>query len=283
MEQGAKYFGMQHTQTNREYGFTLVEMMVIAPLVILLIGLFIVYIVTATGESSRQTEKNAMSYEIQEALNIIEEDANKAVGYLSSVSSTNTDFPIASKQGSNENTAGYSANSNHLLLMMPATTASTYADSRTLVYLDNPDSTCDPSTIATNDPLYYLAIYYVRDSSLWKRIIMGSLGGHSLCPGYSPWQQASCSPTTMASSPPSHCVATDAELVKNVSSFTTNYYISTTATTPMSSPYSWQYEGGGATDVSPQAIEPSITVSKSIGGSTISDTATLRVSSINIR
>lgn len=274
---------MQHSRTKAQGGFTLVEMMVIAPLVILLIGLFITYIVTTTGESAKQTDKNAISYEIQGGLNIIEEDANRAVDYLSSVTSTNTEFPISNKQGSDEGTAGYSANSNHLLMKMPATTNSSFSDDRSLVYLNYPDSSCDVSTITLNDSLYYLVAYFVRDGSLWRRVIMGSYGGNSLCSGYTPWQQATCSPTTMAGSPPLYCKATDVELVENVSSFTTNYYATVDASTPISAPYNWQVEGTNASEISPLAIETTISVSKSVAGSTITDSASLRVSSINIR
>lgn len=283
MEQESGHFVMQHTQTKAQSGFTLVEMMVIAPLVILMIGLFITYIVTTTGESAKQTDKNAISYEIQGGLNIIEEDANRAVAYLSSVTTTNTDYPISNKQGSDEGTAGYSANSNHLLMKMPATTNSSFSDDRSLVYLNYPDSSCDTSTISLNDSLYYLVAYFVRDGSLWRRVIMGTYGGHSLCSGYTPWQQATCSPTTMAGTPPTYCKATDVELVQNVSSFTTTYYASADGSTPISAPYTWQPDTGVNGQTPPQAIETTISVSKSVAGSTVTDSATLRVSSINIR
>ena len=53
-------------------GFTLVEIIIIAPIVILFIGAFIALVVNLTGESLRLREKNAAAYEVQEALNDIE-------------------------------------------------------------------------------------------------------------------------------------------------------------------------------------------------------------------
>ena len=50
-------------------GFTLVEMMVIAPIVILAIGAFITLIVNLTGEIMSSRGSNMVTYNVQNALN----------------------------------------------------------------------------------------------------------------------------------------------------------------------------------------------------------------------
>ena len=62
-------------------GFTLVEMMVIAPIVILLIGAFIAAIVGLTGEVMSSRGSNVVAYDLQDALNRIEEDVKLSTSY----------------------------------------------------------------------------------------------------------------------------------------------------------------------------------------------------------
>lgn len=257
-------------------GFTLIEMMVIAPFIILMIGLFIVYIVNTTGESARQSEQNAAAYDIQNALNSIEDDSEKAMAFITTVASANTSYPIATPQGSDNGTAGYSTTSGHLLIKAAATTSSPLSSSRTLVYMASPDSTCSSSTITQNDPYPILLAYFVSSNTLWRRTILGNSSSPGLCAGYTPWQKASCSASVIATYP-SVCKSADVELVNNVSSFSVSYYDTADGSTALTTPYTW------TDDTTPAAIQVTLSTSKSVGGSTATASGTLRVSSINIR
>ena len=63
-------------------GFTLVEMLIIAPIVILVIGVFVSAIVNMTGEVLSVRGANALTYNVQNALNTIDADVKASGGYL---------------------------------------------------------------------------------------------------------------------------------------------------------------------------------------------------------
>ncbi len=274
---------MQSIATSRERGFTLIEMLIIAPLVILLIGSFVVFIVSLTGGGLRSRDQNVMAYDVQNALNTIEDDATFATAFVSQTATTQFTegfasyqyFPIATPQGSNDDATNYTTSANGpLLIAAAATTTTPLSTSKQLVYLNTPDSSCSAGTLVTNNPYEVLYVYFVRDGSLWRRVIMGNTSVYSLCNGPA-WQKASCS-TDDISSYPSVCGAEDSKLLENISTFSVSYYNSASGTSPVSA-YTW------AKDDSPKAINVTITASKTIAGQSVSFSGSLRVASVNIR
>lgn len=273
------FYDMQCLQINkRSQGFTLVEMLVVAPFIILLIGVVIVFVVNLTGDGLKTREKNSQAFDVQNALNSIEDDATFATAFLSqTVEGANAAYTISTPQGSNDDASGYATSANGpLLIAAPATTTNPFDSARQLVYLNEPDATCNSSTLVTNTPYSVLYVYFVRDGTLWRRSIMGALGSYSLCNGPS-WQQASCSPADVASGSYSTlCKAEDSELVNDISSFSVQYFTSASSSTPLSS-YNW------STANSPIAIKVTINTSKQVAGSAVTFTGSLRVASTNIR
>ncbi len=65
-------------------GFTLVEMLVVAPLVILLVGVIIGFITTITGDALTTNRRGAITYSAQQALDIIERDIRLSSNFLDS-------------------------------------------------------------------------------------------------------------------------------------------------------------------------------------------------------
>ena len=57
-----------------QQGFTLIEMLVIAPIVVLAIGAFLTVIISMTGEVLASRGANTLTYNIQDALNRIDQD-----------------------------------------------------------------------------------------------------------------------------------------------------------------------------------------------------------------
>ncbi len=279
------YFHMRYSATRSQRGFTLIEMMIIAPVVILLIGAFVVFTVSLTGSSLRLREQNTMSYDIQNALNTIEDDATLAMAFSSTtVSGTSgTSYSINTPQGNNNGsgaTGVFTASaSGPLLVKSAATTTNPSVSNRSLVYYAQPDATCTSGTLVANDPYPVLYVYFVRSNTLWRRVILGTVnsGGYpALCNGPA-WQKASCDPSLVGSYP-SVCSTEDTQLLDNVSTFSINYYANAGDTNPMSiSNYNWDDNS------SPQGIAVTISTSKNIAGATITQSRSLRVSSVNVR
>ena len=84
-------------------GFTVVEMLVVAPIVILFIGAFISAIVSMTGQVLISRASNSLMYNIQDALNRIEQDTKISNKLLA----TNDITGLTSPQGYNDDTTPF--------------------------------------------------------------------------------------------------------------------------------------------------------------------------------
>lgn len=250
-------------------GFTLVEMLVVAPLIILLLGAMIAYITTLTGDSLKLREEGDMAYNIQAALDSIEADSIKATKFL------DTSGTLPTPQGKNNGTAAFTTTdptpSDRALVMGTiATDKDPINPSRTPIYYVNQPSPCGPGQEG-NTFLITKAIYFVKDGSLWKRTIVPSYNTNSPPDDFTvcstPWQRNSCSVGQTAA----QCRTEDSELVKNISAFTVKYYATSTSTTVLPL----------ADAKKAKSIEVSITTSKSVAGDTVSETGAIRVSRLN--
>lgn len=224
---------MSRTTTK---GFTLVEMLVIAPIVILAIGAFLAVIISMTGEVIASRASNTMMYDLQDTLNRIEQDVKQSNGFLA----TNS-IPVtaSSAQGFNNDATSFTNNSagatgTGLILNMVATNKSPEATDRSYIYLRNQPNDCsDPYN---NTPMTYNIVYFVKDNSLWRRTLMPT--NYNDTTAYScsvPWQIPSCAPSYMTSAPANaFCKTNDIELAQNItpSDFTVAYYPAGVTDTP---------------------------------------------------
>lgn len=287
-------YRMRCTQTkSTQKGFTLIEMLVIAPIVVLLISALVVFLVNLTGETLRITARNTMAYEVDNALASIEADATKAISFQSSLQNSAfgvsaSNFPLYTPQGYNDLTTGWTTgpdltqNGKALIIKAPATSTNPLSTTRSLVYLAQPDATCDSATITANDVYSVAHVYFVKNQVLYRRTILGNTRA-GICNGASTWQRPSCSQANVASYP-SVCKAADEELVHNVSQMSISYYTSTTGTSPITA-YTWSNSDATASQ-RPVSIQVSITTKQNTGTASTnlpSFTGSLRVSSINIR
>ena len=75
--------GRPHSHTHQKSrGFTLVEMLVVAPIVILFIGGMIYLLVNITGETLASRSEDALSFDLQQALNRVEDDVRRSDKFL---------------------------------------------------------------------------------------------------------------------------------------------------------------------------------------------------------
>jgi len=283
---------------KHEHGFTLVEMLVVAPIVILAIGAFLTVIISMTGEVIASRTSNALSYNVQDGLNRIEQDVKQSTGFLAATNiaalygSTNSPLNTTDAQGYNNDTTDFTnvttgTTGPMLILNMIATTDNPLTSGSSYVYLrDKPNACTSPQG---NAPLTYNVVYFVRgtgaDSTLYRRVIMPrnyATVSTNVC--LVPWQQPSCS-TEVTVTPATHCKTNDVTIVRGVSpkDFTLQYYAgeNTNSVNSVASNTSTSVTDRNVALQSATTVGVSITAKQMGGGREVSRTATLRASRLD--
>jgi len=248
---------------NRTSGFTLVEVLVISPIIILFIGAFITLIVSLTGESIQIREKNAVTYDTQTAFDDIESGVARANGFLY------TTGAVASPQGSNNGTNAFTNDTADSVLIM--TTAATTSDpnsaSRALIYTGT--GACD-----SRNPIYsYTTVYFLAldpdtvanttDKALYRRTILPQVPACATA-----WQKGSCAEAVVSSNR-TICKTSDEKLLGNVATFNVSFYNGTSSVAK---------ENANTAD----SVSLNINSSKQVSGSPVSYNSTLTTTSQNI-
>jgi len=217
-------------QHNKKFGFTLIEMMVVAPMLIIIIGTLIVSIVTLTGESLAEGARAQLINDVQEALDRVEGDVQGSGAYLSI-----NNFTITSPQGVDDGTQKFvsisSTGNDSIILNSFFTNANPSLSTRSLVYVPNTPFACGDVNIAQNQVMTNNIVYFVKDSTLWRRIIVTDTYASKPCSGVTVWQQPNCAPSKMSINP-SLCKVEDEALLKGVdpADFNVDYYLSASDT-----------------------------------------------------
>lgn len=246
------------TKPTANRGFTIVEILIVSPMVILIVAVLVGFTVSLTGEALIARERVNVAYSAQRALDMIEQDVRISTQILS------TTGTLPSPQGSNSSFTGTSAFSNtasYLILEQYATTKSPYDSSRELVYYANQPNACG-ATQNQNVAMRIKTIYYRDGTTLKRRVIVPSYTSGDVCA--TPWQRNSCKNGLNTSN---QCRASDEIIAENVTSFSNVYYLLPGDTSPISPP----------TDLTKTALT-TITVGTSITGKTISNTSVVRAS-----
>jgi len=265
--------------TNR--GFTLVEMLIIAPIVILVIGIFVSAIITMTGDVLAVRGKNALAFNIQDALNRIDQDVKVSGGYLATNNVTLT-LPQGLK---NDNITNFynvqgpnadATNGTMLILNSYATTANPLSSARNFVYTTSPNA-CNSALVSQNQKVATNIVYFVKNNALWRRVIAPSNYATAGCSV--PWQQPTCAPGYVAV----FCKTQDIKLVDGVSAsgFVINYYTSAAATTPIANAVNNTLSDADRQTALQTASSINVTISatKTLAGRDVSQSGTIRSSS----
>lgn len=256
----------RHTKKN--LGFTLVEVVVIAPILILTLGGFLLVLVTMVADTLASRDTNMLVHDTQTALTRIEQDVRLASGFRS------TSGTLPSPQGQDLNYAGTTAfvasSTNHIVMAVPATTLNPLDSNRSIVYYANQPNPCGPQQ-AYNSPLTTTIIYFVDSSgSLFRRTIVPSYtltaGATMVCAAA--WQQNSCT----AGYTSTQCQTQDVKLLDNVSSLSVAYYGDPSSSSNL----------GASNAAAATTIGVTINTYKTSGGQPISHSATLRATRINL-
>jgi type II secretory pathway pseudopilin PulG len=253
---------------SKNSGFTLVEMLVVSPLLVLIVAVLIGFFVTLTGDALRMRERNTFAYSIQNALHEIERDIRYSTGV---VYQTGTLQPGQGSNSSFTGTSPFTTNSNTLVLELRATDKNPLDPSRKFLYYANSPNPCN-GTLGPeyNETVSYQVIYFLDSGNLTKRTIV-DFGGRTVCGVSSPshagiFQYNSCKNTASE-----WCYARDAIIATNVNSLNFQYYLTPTSTSAVTP----------SANVDIVSVNTSIQASKEVAGSTISHSMSLRASRIN--
>lgn len=245
---------------HRTRGFTLVEMLVIAPIIILAIGIIIALMVNLIGDVLQTREQTAMTYSVQSALDQIEEDVRMAITIRP------TSGPMPAGYGSNlTNMSGTDAftSNNSIIMMFHATDKRPTDPTRNLVHLNSPNP-CGAAQTAFNPTQTYQVIYYQSGSALYRRTALTkypTTPPPALSPCTTPWQQDSCHRD--------NCPYRDAKVLDNIKNFSISYYRGADLTSYSSA------------DDATTTVRVSVDTERSTAGTTVVATGAMRATKIN--
>lgn len=280
---------MPSMSRNSNQGFTIVEVLVIAPIVILALGVFIAVMVNMTAEVLRTQSENSMVQNTQDALSSIEQDV-KLSGQFLAANELTAQTPQGYSDGTGPINDGVNANSfanvyptgnakgKMLILRTFMTDKNPIDGTRQPIYTNQPTASCAPKTV--NKLFASNTIYFVKNNTLWKRtIVQQGSGRPDLCD--TPWQQPSCSAAVAKGT---YCKVNDTRLADNVSDFTVDYFTDPGDTTPIAdatNPAKTITERNVA--LSPAtAIRVTISTAATVAGRDVSSSAAIRATKLNI-
>jgi len=277
---------MKRFTNSLRAGFTLVEMMVIAPIVILLIGGFIALVVNLTGEVMSSRGATMLAYNLQSTLNRIEEDVKLSTTFLSvnniAVNATTQQGynPTSSTNFTNVDKRTSGGTPASLILNAIATDGNPLSSTTGPVYLKDQPNPCSSTETYKNRPMTVNIVYFVDTSNtLWRRVLMPqNYASIPIC-GTAPWQVPTCQGTTF-------CKAKDEKMLEGVTpaNFTFQYY----ATAGSASPNPTAVDPAATDDarntslLSSPTVEVNITARQTIAGRDLSRSASLRATRLDV-
>lgn len=260
---------MQSSLTNKfQKGFTLVEILIIAPVVIIVISGFVALMITIVGDVLTSRDQSNMSYEIQDGLDRIEQDIRLTTQFLVT---TGTQVAPQGSDSSFTGTAAFTSTSS--LIMGGLTTDKNPADTtRKLIFYAKQPNDCGGGQEVYNRVFQSKIIYFIKNGALWRRTVLpdyntsATVNDNTVCTA--PWQQNSCSPGYSLAT---RCQTNDVEITKNVKTFTVKYLSSAGSTVDL----------GAAQALNANAIEVTINGEKTTAGRTVATSGTIRGTKLN--
>lgn len=264
-------------------GFTIVELAVAVPVIVIVMAVVLGFLITLLTDFSSQRTRQTMNVSGQVALAQIEADTKLASEFLTGIDTAtyvdNYGPDNAGGSWSYEGKLPLASPYNRTLILQTYATTKNPADStRTPVYLNS--TGCTGDQLYLNDVLRNVVIYFVRNETLYKRTLVDKDAASKSCSSTQPFQVVSC--PTDVSPRAANCVSDDVELIKNVTNFNVQYYL-----TPGSSTAQSVYNANPANPLSPanpdalvDSLSADITITQKTS-SNVTDTSTLRITRIN--
>lgn len=268
---------MYCTRRARESGFTLVEVAVIAPFIMLTIGLFIAAIILLTGNVLASRTSNQVMYQAQDALDVIERDIRLSGAFL-----PQNNFAVATPQGSGNNATRFNSivsGRDNLVLNVIATNRAPESTSRSPVYRANAPHACNSPHVQQNQVLTVNYVYFVSNDSLWRRtVVPPDYRNDNYCLSGRPYQLPSCQPGRTNAI----CSIDDTELISGVDSvqFGVQYYNSASDTSPNNSARNTNITTRTNAMQSVNVAEVTISIETRVAGRSVEYTGSVRAARI---
>jgi type II secretory pathway pseudopilin PulG len=217
-------------QFDTRKGFTLIEVLVVAPIVILVVGTFIAAMTYLTGDALQESARVRMMNDTHAALERIENDVRLSGAFLSV-----NNMALTSPQGFNDATQNFTnvglPTGGALVLNTFVTDRNPLTAGKNMVFLANAPNACGSGTFYQNQIMTMNTVYFVKNNTLWKRTLATNGYDTKDCAGITPWQRPSCSPGVSGTL----CLSQD-EAILSVSdqgslSMLTDYYTTASSTT----------------------------------------------------
>lgn len=235
---------------SRQAGFTLVEIVVVTPILMLIVASLIVLFTSMLNSTNVANSRLNTIVNARMAANVIQGDVALTTEFLPTIDSASgmkdpygpnnagATWSYRSLDGTKPNRAfGFIDRPNVLITRTYATTTSTMNPNRSLVFFSG--NGCTSSTIASNPALTINNIYFVRNNTLYRRTLLPSPRPTNLCA--TPFQKQTC-PTDVPYPRNSICAGDDTILATNINYFEVQYAEST-ITSDMSDAYDDGKEG----------------------------------------
>lgn len=247
--------------------------MLLAPILMLVIGVFVGLIVELSGQSIVSRTQSQAVYDVQDALSRIEQDVKLSVGFLA----TNS-FTPSSPQGINNDTTAF-VNSNQILILnMPATTLNPNDPLVKPIYGVNSPAACSSTDVVNNSAQKYNIVYFLKNGSLWRRTLMPASYNSLTSWCAVPYQQPSCAVGTTGGV----CATEDVEVLPYATAFNLNYYpiaSSTTANTVVNNTTN-SNATRDAQFLTLNTVNVDLTSSRTIAGKTVTKSGSARITII---
>lgn len=237
---------------RRAKGFTLVELLVISPIIMVVVLGIVTFLFNQYGNLVQQNGQLNLQVSVQNILFILQDDIWYANSFTSDINDNLSDSHAPSGGWK------YNTTPQTLIISTPALTKNHRDPARAPVYLN--ESTCTPPDgNGVNSALYDSVIYFVNGTNLYKRILTAPA---SLPICATPFNKQTC-PLSDATS---DCPA-DKLLSDQLSTFTVTYYDTgnSVVTTPDTA----------------ESVKVDITLADKAYAQNISATSSLRLRKIN--
>lgn len=241
---------------SRSAGFTVIELMVVIPLVVLVVVAMVGSAVILTGDALVAREQTRAIYSAQNALDRMEQDIRISKSILA------TSGTLPAPQGSNSNftgTSAFASPANYLVVEQYAMTGGPLDSNRIPVVYANQPNSCASGKEA-NTILTVKVIYYREGTTLRRRVVVPSYASGAVCD--TPWQRNTCKSGHSAGN---QCRAADEVIADGVDALTFTYYQNPGDTSAVTSPTS-----------ATKTVHAGITIKREIAGREVTATSQLR-------
>lgn len=257
------------TRHKAQAGFTLIEIAVVAPIVIIAITGILALLINLMGNNLAARQEVAIVHEANAALNTIEDDVKLTSQFLITTDPAFTDPYGPDSAGDSWYYKGDGAGDRELILRAYATTLSPRHSNKQPVYIN--ENGCAADTILSNPALTTNIIYFLRDNDLYRRTLTRT--DQTTCAPQ--FQRQSCPPDL--ASPNAICQTNDELMIADINTFDVRYYASPESTTEL------DVYSSTDPDILQNAntIEVELTIDRRLSGRPFELTRTLRVSKLN--